>query len=104
MTCLLSLPGYIWVYSTRYFLANSMKAFIGRLHLVGVVVLLFVVPELEFRLDLLLGEGAELEGSWSRPSLSQSGLTAPPLDWEARRWRAMLLRTYTADESRGVKS
>lgn len=34
-THLLSLPGYICVYSTRNLLANSMKAFIGRLHLVG---------------------------------------------------------------------
>lgn len=39
-TYLLSLPGYICVYSTLNFLANSMKAFIGRLHLVGVAILL----------------------------------------------------------------
>lgn len=38
-THLLSLPGYICVYSTLNFLANSMNAFIGRLHLVGVALL-----------------------------------------------------------------
>lgn len=38
-TYLLSLPGYICVYSTLNFLANNMKAFIGRLHLLGVVLL-----------------------------------------------------------------
>lgn len=32
---LLSFPGYICVYATLNFLANSMKAFIGRLHLDG---------------------------------------------------------------------
>lgn len=36
---LLSLPGYICVYSTLNFLANSMKAFIGRLHLLAVALL-----------------------------------------------------------------
>lgn len=86
------------MYSTRYFLAKSMKAFIGRLHFVGVVPLL---PEEWLRCDLLLGEWWEER---DRSSLSQSGLTAPPLDCEALRWRAILLSTYTADESRGVKS
>lgn len=94
---LLSFPGYICVYSTLYFLANSIKAFIGRLHFVGVALL--AVPEL-WTLDLLLEDCGELE----RSSLSQSGLTAPPLDREVLRWRAMLLRTYTAEESSGVKS
>ncbi|KAG9345865.1 hypothetical protein JZ751_009021 [Albula glossodonta] len=104
MTCtyLLSFPGYICVYSTLYFLANSMKAFIGRLHLVGVALL--AVPEVWLLLVLPWVDWEGPGGSGSRPSFSQSGLTAPPLDWEARRWRAMLLRTYTAEESRGVKS
>lgn len=86
------------MYSTLYFLAKSMKAFIGRLHFVGVAPL--AVPEVWLLFDLLLEDWGELE----RSSLSQSGLTAPPLDWEVLRWRAMLLRTYTAEESSGVKS
>lgn len=98
LTYLLSFPGYICVYSTRYFLAKSMKAFIGRLHFVGVAPL--AVPEVCPLFDLLAEDSGELE----RSSLSQSGLTAPPLDREVRRWRAMLLRTYTAEESSGVKS
>lgn len=95
---LLSFPGYICVYSTLYFLAKSMKAFIGRLHFVGVAPV--AVPEVWLLFDLLLEDCGELE----RSSLSQSGLTAPPLDREVLRWRAMLLRTYTAEESSGVKS
>lgn len=75
-----------------------MKAFIGRLHFVGVA--LPAVPEVWLRFDLLVEDCGELE----RSSLSQSGLTAPPLDREVLRWRAMLLRTYTAEESSGVKS
>lgn len=86
------------MYSTLYFLAKSMKAFIGRLHFVGVAPL--AVPEAWLRPDLLAEDCGELE----RSSLSQSGLTAPPLDIDVRRWRAMLLSTYTADESNGVKS
>lgn len=70
----------------------------GRLHLVGVAPL--AVPELWLLLDLLLEDCGEQE----RSSFSQSGLMAPPLEREALRWRAMLLRTYTAEESRGVKS
>lgn len=95
---LLSFPGYIWVYSTLYFLAKSMKAFIGRLHFVGVALL--AVPEACPLFGLLVEDCGELE----RSSLSQSGLMAPPLDREVLRWRAMLLKTYTAEESRGVKS
>lgn len=67
------------MYSTLYFLAKSMKAFIGRLHLVGVAPP--VVPEVWPLLDLLLEDGGELE----RSSLSQSGLMAPPLDREVLR-------------------
>lgn len=86
------------MYSTLYFLAKSMKAFIGRLHFVGVAPL--AVPEACPLFGLLVEDCGELE----RSSLSQSGLMAPPLDREVLRWRAMLLRTYTAEESRGVKS
>lgn len=86
------------MYSTLYFLAKSIKAFIGRLHFVGVALL--AVPEVWLRCDLPTEDCGEQE----RSSLSQSGLTAPPLDREVLRWRAMLLRTYTAEESRGVKS
>ena len=97
-THLLSLPGYIWVYSTLYFLAKSMNAFIGRLHFVGTATT--AVPEVWPLPDLLLEDCGEP----ARSNLSQSGLTAPPLDWEVLRWRAMLLNTYTAEESSGVKS
>ena len=86
------------MYSTLYFLAKSMKAFIGRLHFVGVAPL--AVPEAWLLFDLLLEDCGELE----RSSLSQSGLPAPLLDREVLRCRAMLLRTYTAEESSGVKS
>lgn len=41
---LLSLPGYICVYSTLNLLANSMKAFIGRLHLLAEALLLLLLP------------------------------------------------------------
>lgn len=67
------------MYSTLYFLAKSMKAFIGRLHFVGVAPL--AVPEVWPLFDLLAKDSGELE----RSSLSQSGLTAPPLDREVRR-------------------
>lgn len=97
-THLLSFPGYICVYSNLYFLAKSMKAFIGRLHLVGVAPP-GAVSEVLLLFDLLVEEGwEELE------SFSRSGETAPLLDWEVLRCLAMLLSTYTAEESRGVKS
>ncbi|TNN82073.1 hypothetical protein EYF80_007719 [Liparis tanakae] len=61
--------GYICVYSTLYFLAKSMKAFIGRLHFVGVATV--AVTELRLLFDLPVEDCGELE----RSSLSQSGLT-----------------------------
>lgn len=94
----MSFPGYICVYSTRYFLAKSMKAFMGRLHLAGAA-----AAEAEAEAwplaDRPPAEWGEAERS---AALSRSGLAAA--DREVRRWRAMLLRTYTADESSGVKS
>lgn len=84
-----------------------MKAFIGRLHLLGnVAIAELEVPELWLLLFLLYNEEEEVCGdTQSLPfDRSGSGLLAPPLDNEALRWRAILLNTYTADESNGVKS
>lgn len=67
------------MYSTLYLLAKSIKAFIGRLHFVGVAPL--AVPEVWLLLDLLVEDCGEL----GRSSLSQSGLTARPLDREVLR-------------------
>lgn len=67
------------MYSTLYFLAKSIKAFIGRLHFVGVAPL--AVPEVWLLLDLLV----EYCGELGRSSLSQSGLMARPLDREVLR-------------------
>lgn len=54
--------------------------------------------------QLVLHDSVELWGSVPRLCESLSGEIAPPLDWEARRCLAILLSTYTAEESRGVKS
>ena len=94
---LLSFPGYIWVYSTLYFLAKSMKAFIGLLHLLGEVAL--TVPELWVLTALAykeLEESCEDPGEPQfllNPDLSKSWPPGPPQDKDARRWRAILLNT-----------
>lgn len=97
---LLSFPGYIWVYSTLYFLAKSMKAFIGLLHLLGeVAVTVLVVPELWLLPALPYKEGDEIGDAWVGPQyvlpsdLSKSRLPVTPQDKEARRCRAILLNT-----------
>lgn len=85
-----------------------MKAFIGLLHLLGEVVL--TVPELWFLTALAykeLEESCEDPGEPQlllSPDAAKSGPAGPPQERDARRWRAMLLSTYTAEESRGVKS
>lgn len=98
LMALLSFPGYIWVYSTLYFLAKSMKAFIGLLHLFGEVAL--TVPELWLLTALVY---KELEESCDDPGEPQLLLNSdpanswpvpgPPQDKDARRWRAILLKT-----------
>lgn len=89
-----------------------MKAFIGLLHLFGDVALtVLAVPELWLLPALLYKEleercddAADAQFLLLHSDLSASGLFDPPQDREARRWRAMLLSTYTAEESIGVKS
>lgn len=109
----MSFPGYMCVYSILNFLANSMKAFIGRLHLAGAF---SPFAGLAFRRLFGLWRG-EWEGLGAPAGFKEgggvgfrfwlslrskfrapgdallSGGAAPPPDREACRRFAMLLRT-----------
>lgn len=89
LTHLLSLPGYICVYCTLYCLANSMKAFIGRLHFV-IVAQLF--PDRLASLGWLF-VGFWWCSRWACVAGFLSGDTASLLDCDSRRRRAILLKT-----------
>lgn len=89
LMALLSLPGYICVYCTLYCLANSMKAFIGRLHFV-IVAQLF--PDRLASLGWLF-VGFWWCSRWACVAGFLSGDTASLLDCDSRRRRAILLKT-----------